>query len=184
MDPIQEAITYLESDEAGDDSSYRKVAKKFNVDRTTLSRRHQGKQVNNEAKAEHQLLLSPQQEQELMLYIERCVRRGLPPTREMLRNFAGTIVNREVSDSGVTRFLQRHNAHLITKWSAGIDRNCHQADTRERYQLYFDLLHSKIQQCKPRTTSHDCSAGMTNASDYLRAQITYLYIHRRIHSFM
>jgi hypothetical protein len=64
----------------------------------------------------------------------------------MLRNFAGTIANREVSDSWVTRFLQRHNAHLITKWSAGIDRNRHQADSRERYQLYFDLLHSKIQQ--------------------------------------
>ena len=38
--------------------------------------------------------------------------------------------------------------------------------------------------CKPRTTSHDCFAGMTNASDYFRAQITHLYIHRSIHSHM
>ena len=38
--------------------------------------------------------------------------------------------------------------------------------------------------CKPRTTSHDCSAGMTNASDYLRAEITHLYIHTTINSYM
>ena len=38
--------------------------------------------------------------------------------------------------------------------------------------------------CKPRTTSHDCSAGMTNTSDYFRAQITHLYIHTTIHSYM
>jgi transposase len=145
MDQIQEAIEYLESHEAGDNLSYRKVAKIFGVDRTTLSRRHQGKQVNHEAQAERQLLLNPQQEQEHMLYVERCVRRGLPPTREMLQNFAATIANREVSESWVTRFLQRHDAQLVTKWSAGIDRNRHQADSRERYQLYFDLLHSKIQ---------------------------------------
>ena len=64
----------------------------------------------------------------------------------MLQNFAGTIANREVSESWVTRFLHRHDAQLVTKWSTGIDRNRHQADSRERYKLYFDLLHSKIQE--------------------------------------
>ena len=38
--------------------------------------------------------------------------------------------------------------------------------------------------CKPRATSHDCSAGMTNASDCFRAQITHLYLHTTIHSYM
>jgi hypothetical protein len=33
MDPIQEAIECIESREAGDDFSYRQVAKKFGVDR-------------------------------------------------------------------------------------------------------------------------------------------------------
>jgi transposase-like protein len=105
MDLIQEAIEDIESREPGAKFSYREVAKRFGVDRTTLSRRHQGKQVNYEAQAERQLLLNPHQEHELMLYIGRCVRRGLPPTREMLQNFAATIANREVSESWVTRFL-------------------------------------------------------------------------------
>jgi hypothetical protein len=80
MDPIQEAIEYLESREAGDKSSYRKVAKMFGVDRTTLSRRHRGVQRSHRTQAQHQLVLSPQQEEELVKYIERCTRNGLPPT--------------------------------------------------------------------------------------------------------
>jgi transcriptional regulator with XRE-family HTH domain len=69
MSPIQEAIEYIESREAGDKFSYRQVAKEFGVDRTTLSRRHQGKTRSYEEMAERQQLLNPQQEHELVLYI-------------------------------------------------------------------------------------------------------------------
>jgi hypothetical protein len=47
-----------------------------------------------------------------------------------------------------------------------------------------NMEHGAPLYCKPRTTSHDCSAGMTNTSDYFRAQITHLYIHTTIHSYM
>jgi hypothetical protein len=50
MDPIQEAIEYIESREAGDSFSYRQVLKIFGVNRTTLSRRHKGSQGTREAK--------------------------------------------------------------------------------------------------------------------------------------
>jgi len=40
MDPIQEAIEDTESRESRDEFSYREVAKKFDINRTTLSRRH------------------------------------------------------------------------------------------------------------------------------------------------
>jgi hypothetical protein len=43
MSPIQEAIEYIKSREAGDKSWYRQVAKEFGVDRAALSQRHQGK---------------------------------------------------------------------------------------------------------------------------------------------
>ncbi|EFQ93377.1 hypothetical protein PTT_09275 [Pyrenophora teres f. teres 0-1] len=43
MDPIEQAIEAIESRESGASFSYREVAKVFGVDRTTLSRRHQGK---------------------------------------------------------------------------------------------------------------------------------------------
>jgi transposase-like protein len=59
MDPIQEAIKEIESREPGDKFSYREVARKYGVDRTTLSRRHQGKSRFYEAQAERQLVLNP-----------------------------------------------------------------------------------------------------------------------------
>ena len=146
MDPIQEAIEYIESCEPGASFSYRKVAKKFNIDRTTLSRRHQGFQRTRDEEALERQLLNPQQELELVQYIEKCTRRGLPPTREMVANFASAIAKWEVSKSWVTRFLNRHADQLTTKWSAGMDRDRHEADSRERYESYFNLLHSKMRE--------------------------------------
>jgi transcriptional regulator with XRE-family HTH domain len=146
MDPIQEAIEYLELREAGDEFSYREVAKKLGVNRTTLSRRHQGKQVNCEALAKRQQLLSPQQELELVRYIEELTRRGLSPTREMVGNFASAVAKWEVSESWITRSLRRHADEPTTKWATGIDRQRHEADSREIYKVYFDTLHAKMRE--------------------------------------
>jgi predicted HicB family RNase H-like nuclease len=146
MSPIQEVVEYLESHEAEDNLSYREVSKIFDVDRTTLSRRHQGLQHSNEAMGEAQQLLNPQQELELVDYIERCTRRGLPPTREMVQNFASAVAKWEVSQSWVIRFLHRHSNMLTTKWSAAIDRDRHKADDGAKYKAYFDLLHSKMRE--------------------------------------
>ena len=146
MTPIEAAIEAIESREPGASFSYRKVAKQFKVDRTTLSRRHQGIAQSHADAAAHKQLLNPQQELELVRYIERCTEQGLPPTREMVRNFAGAVAKWEASDAWVTRFLHRHNVNLTTRWSAGIDRNRHQADSHHKHDLYFQLLHGKMQE--------------------------------------
>jgi hypothetical protein len=64
----------------------------------------------------------------------------------MIQNFAETVAKCEVSESWVTRFLHRHASELTIKWSAGIDRNRHKADSKERYKLYYDMLHSKMRE--------------------------------------
>jgi phage protein D len=91
MSPIEKAMEDLESREEGASSSYREVAKKYGVDRTTLSRRHQRITRSNADQGEAQQLLHLQQELELVRYIERCTRRGLPPTQEMVQNFASAV---------------------------------------------------------------------------------------------
>jgi hypothetical protein len=91
MDPINAAIEAIELRVSGASFSYRKVADQFKVDRTTLLRRHQGLVRPREGAAAHKQLLNPQQELELVQYIERCTERGLPPTREMVQNFAGAV---------------------------------------------------------------------------------------------
>jgi hypothetical protein len=72
-----------------------------------------------------QQALSPQQEIELVQYIERLKKRGLPPTREIIKNFSSEVAKRQLGESWVTRFINRNKIHLISKRTTGIDRNRH-----------------------------------------------------------
>jgi hypothetical protein len=60
---------------------------------------------SNAETARDRMLLTPQQELELVVYIEKCTRRGLPPTQEMIQNFAGSIAKHAVSRNWVAHFL-------------------------------------------------------------------------------
>lgn len=146
MDPILAAIEAIDSREPGEQLSYRNIAKKFGVDRTTLARRHKGKTRSNAGEAQQRMLLDPQQELELVRYIQSLSERALPPTREMIRNFASRVAKWEVSDTWVTRFLNRNSDQLTSRWATGIDRKRYIADSEYTYHLYFELLHAKIQE--------------------------------------
>jgi hypothetical protein len=146
MDPIEAAIAAIESRELEDKTPYNKAAAIYGVSRSTLSRRHQGSQLTKEAKDINQRALNLQQEQELVIYIEGLTRQGLPPTREMIINFASQVAHRQLSETWVTHFINRHSIHLISRWSTGIDSVRHQADSGYKYKLYFDLLFTKIQE--------------------------------------
>jgi hypothetical protein len=121
MDLIDAAIAAIESRELGDKTSYQKVAAIYGVSRSTLSRRHRGAQHPKEIKDSNQQALNPQQEDELVQYIEGLTRQGLPPTREMIINFASQVAHRQLSETWVTRFINRHSIYLISRWSTGID---------------------------------------------------------------
>jgi DNA-binding transcriptional regulator YhcF (GntR family) len=112
MDPIQAALADLESQEPGEKLSYRKLAAKHGVSYSTLARRAKGIQGLIATKAVNQRKLSPQQEMELVRYIESLTKRGLPPTREMIRNFASQIAKGPVGEGWVTRFLARNKDYL------------------------------------------------------------------------
>ena len=91
------------------------LADKHGVWRSTLTRRAEGETVSREDKAIAQQKLTPQQEDELVTYIEGLTVRHLPPTRTIIRNFAHEIAGVEVSDSWVTRFLNRHSDRLTSQ---------------------------------------------------------------------
>jgi hypothetical protein len=150
MDPIEKAIEEIESREEGASFSYREVAKKYNICRATLARRHKGQ---TRPRSLAHVALHPQQEKELVQYIRRLSERRLPPTRAMVRNFASSLAGKEVSETWVTRFLNRHAAdHLITRWTTGMDRKRHKADSGAKYSLYFELLHAKMQEYEVQPT--------------------------------
>jgi hypothetical protein len=146
MTAIQKAIAAIDSQDAKGQLSYRAAAKRFGVNRTTLSRHHRGIQTTNAGAHQNAMHLSPQQEKELVGYIKGLTDKALPPTREMIRNFASAVSKWEVSDAWVTRFLRRNDAQFTSKLTTGMDRNRHKADSEYSYRLYFELLHEKIRE--------------------------------------
>ena len=65
--------------------------------------------------------LTPQQELELVKYIEELTACRLPPTRDMIANFALSVATEPVSKSWVTRFISNHSIHLISQYPTGMD---------------------------------------------------------------
>jgi hypothetical protein len=64
----------------------------------------------------------------------------------MIRNFSSEVAKCQLGEGWVTRFIDRNKIHLISKWTAGMDCSRHQADSKTKYRLYFDLLHSKMRE--------------------------------------
>jgi hypothetical protein len=145
-DPILAAIAAINAQEPGDHLSYHAAAKIFGCDKETLRRRHQNKQRTNAEAHKDEMLLHPQQELELVHYIQGLSERGLAPTRNMIQNFASEVAKWEVSIAWVERFLRRNCDQLSSKYTTGIDRDRFKADTEDSYCTYFDLLHTKMRQ--------------------------------------
>jgi hypothetical protein len=59
---------------------------------------------------------------------------------------ASEVTKTKVSERWVLRFLCRNSAHLSSKWTTGIDRNCCKANSEEKNRQYFEYLHSKMQE--------------------------------------
>jgi hypothetical protein len=95
-------------------------------------------------KDSNQCILSPHQEAELIKYIKELTERRLPPTRSMIRNFASKLAAKDVSESWVTRFINRNKNELTSQWAPAMDSVRHNADSVVKYSLYFDLLQHKI----------------------------------------
>jgi hypothetical protein len=146
MSSIQAALAAIASLGPGEEINYTQIAKTYGVVRSTLTRRHQGNSTSCATRFENQQALHVQQELELLRYIERLTKQGLPPTRAMIRNFASQIAQRELGVHWVDRFVQRHPEQLISKWTTAMDNSRHKADSASKYSLYFDLLSKKIEQ--------------------------------------
>jgi hypothetical protein len=107
MTAMDNAVAEFELQEPGKQSPYRKLAAKYNVNRTTLLQRCQGVQQPVEAREINKQKLHPQQEHELVEYINQPTEKALLPTREMTRQFAAEIAHKHVGDGWVTCFIEQ-----------------------------------------------------------------------------
>jgi hypothetical protein len=62
----------------------------------------------------------------------------------MIQNFASTVAKEPVSESWVTRFINRHQDQLTPRWTTAMDANRQAADSCTKYKLYFELLQHKV----------------------------------------
>jgi hypothetical protein len=147
MSSIEAATAAIKSLDSGEQFSYRQIAKLYGCDRTTLAGRHKHhSRTTRSLEAQNRQALHPQQEKELMRYIERLTRRGRSPTRAMIRNFGSQIARRGLGVNWVDRFVQRYPDELVSKEMTDMDNSRHKADLGRKYSLYFDLLREKIDQ--------------------------------------
>jgi hypothetical protein len=142
---MDKAIENLEACKGGEELGYRKTARIFGVAESTLGRRHQGKCGTRAGASHAQQLLLPQQEEVLLKYIVALTERALPPTKVMVHSFAAQISKKEVGINWVSRFLKRHQDRIIPKWTTGMDRVRHKADSEGSYSQYFTALKHKLE---------------------------------------
>jgi hypothetical protein len=88
MAPIDDALAAIKALKPGEKLVYQKIADQHKVDRSTLSRQHKRVQAPQAVKDSSQQKLTPQQEVELLQYIEELTACQILPNREFIRNFA------------------------------------------------------------------------------------------------
>jgi hypothetical protein len=115
MSLIEEVLEDLELLGPGKDILDIEIAAKHSVVCFTLTYRYHGIHASWTAKAIKQQKLSPQQGKELVQYIKSLTERGLPPTQEMIQNFALQITHEHVGDGWVTCFIS-HQIIILWEW--------------------------------------------------------------------
>ena len=143
---LEAAIKDAEAANAAGELVYQKIADKHGVDRSTLSRNHRRVSGSVEQKNINQQHLTPEEEAELVAYIDDLTEQHLPPTREMIQSFASSIAGKLVSESWVTRFINRHSDELTPRWTSAMAADRVAADSYDKYKLYYDMLRTKIKE--------------------------------------
>lgn len=117
MAPIDEALKALDSLEAPNFE----YARRYNVDRNTLARRHQGLQGIRDQFIERVSLLSHQQQQDLVSYMNKLSARGLSPTTDMEDNYAKKICGKQPGKNWCAGFMKIHAKILVSEYLQGLD---------------------------------------------------------------
>jgi hypothetical protein len=137
-DDMKKALAEVESCSK---PNYSEIAEKYGLVRSTLSRRARGETTSREQfqSDKHQCLTNAQ-ERVLINQINRLTNRGIPPTSQMVKNFAEEIIGREVGKNWVGQFCQRHENELKSLYLRNIDNLRVKGEYSPTYKLFYDLV--------------------------------------------
>ena len=135
---IESALADLKSQKA---VNYSATARKWEVERTTLAKRHKGQTGTIQAaNSESRQRLSNAQEEVLIGHINRLTERGIPPTCRITRNIAEEIAGEELGPAWTARFVKRHNEKLKSLYLRNIDHLRKKADYEPSFRQSYDLV--------------------------------------------
>jgi hypothetical protein len=120
--------------------NYTATALQYNVDRTTLSRRHRGITRSRVDYIDELSLLTQYQQKTLVDYINVLTERGIPPTNTMVRTFAYDISGKWPGKNWVYRFVDAHNDVLQSGYLQGADMSRTKADNIRQYERFFEMV--------------------------------------------
>jgi Tc5 transposase DNA-binding domain len=123
--------------------NYTATALQYNVDRTTLSRRHRGITRSRVDYIDELSLLTQYQQKTLVDYINVLTERGIPPTNTMVRTFAYDISGKWPGKNWVYRFVDAHNDVLQSGYLQGADMSRTKADNIRQYERFFEMVCGK-----------------------------------------
>ncbi len=127
-----------------DSFNYTATAKKFNINRITLSRRHRNITISMKKSKQTTSILSNQQEKELIRYINKLIERDILSLNAMIRVFAYNISGKQPGKNWFYEFVRRHSDILQSKFLQEADLERKKVDNAYQYQLYFDLVSAFI----------------------------------------
>jgi ribosomal protein S24E len=135
---MRKALAEIESSEAPD---YAIIARKYGLMRSTLSRRARGQTTSRtEFQSQIHQCLTNAQERVLINQINRLTGRGIPPTSQMVKNFAEEMIGYTVGKNWVSQFCRRYQSELKSLYLYNIENQYIKGEYGPIYKLFFDLV--------------------------------------------
>ena len=131
----------LEDLKLQDVPNFNATANKHNLLRTTLRARFYNIHTSRaEAASLYSRRLTDAQEEVLVGHINRLTNRGIPPTTQMVRNFAEEMIQDDVGQCWTSDFVKRHKDRLHSQYLRTIDKKRFKAETTALFQGFYDKV--------------------------------------------
>lgn len=117
------------------------TAKKYSLDRSTLSRRFRGKTTSRqEATSIYHKYLTNTQEQLLIRHINQLTDKAIPTTSTFVKNLAQEICGHPLGKNWVSTFVKRYKDQLKSLYLCNIDNLQTKAEYAPSFKLFFELV--------------------------------------------
>jgi Tc5 transposase DNA-binding domain len=121
------------------------TSKKYNVNRTTLSRRFKGTQRSQrDFHSESIQCLTAAQEAVVVGFINEFTNRYVPPTSRIVKNVAEEVSKATVSKNWVAQFTRRHKDKLCARYMDTIDSARVKADNIPLLNRFYEQVSVNI----------------------------------------